>query len=274
MSPAVSICIPAYNAEAHLEELIEAVLRQSFSDWELIIVNNASTDSTAGILEKIRKTHSDPRIKFFTNDRTLEMGDNFNIAVGHARGEFVKLICADDLPHTDCLSRQVDALRQHPSAVIAAGARVIINSRGRELFTRSVINKSGLYRWREVIHRCIMAGTNIIGDPVSVMWRRADIERVGIFDPKLIYCIDVEYWLRLLSFGDLYYDTKPLASYRIHRNATTVGVGAKVVADFIHTAKLQIERKSVSLSNLQLGIAAAKAWLQCIIRGYLYRLMG
>jgi glycosyltransferase involved in cell wall biosynthesis len=274
MSPTVSICIPAYNAEAHLEELIEAVIKQSFSDWELIIVDNASTDSTAGILEKIRETHSDPRMRFFTNDKTMEMGDNFNIAVGYARGEFVKLICADDLPHTDCLSRQVDALRQHRGAIIAAGARVIINSRGRKLFTRRAISKTGVYHGKELIRRCIIAGTNIIGDPVSVMWRRNAIKQLGLFDPKLIYCIDMEFWLRLLSAGDLYYDTKPLASYRIHKNATTVGVGAKVVADFIHTAKLQIERKSISLSNLQLSIAAAKAWLQCIIRGYLYRVLG
>jgi glycosyltransferase involved in cell wall biosynthesis len=274
MNPVVSICIPAYNAEAHLEELIEAVLRQSFNDWELIIVDNASTDSTAKILEKIRETYSDPRIKVFTNKHVLKMGDNFNVAIGQARGEFVKLICADDLPYRDCLSRQVDALRQHPSVVIAAGARVIINNSGRKLFPRRAINKTGIYHGGEVIRRCIVAGTNIIGDPVSVMWRRIAMEQVGVFDPKLIYCIDVEYWLRLLSVGDLFFDVKPLASYRIHKNATTAGVSRKIVEDFIYTAKLQIERKSVSLSKFQLGIVATKSWLQCIVRQKLYRLLG
>jgi GT2 family glycosyltransferase len=202
------------------------------------------------------------------------MGDNFNVAIGQARGEFVKLICADDLPYRDCLSRQVDALRQHPSVVIAAGARVIINNSGRKLFPRRAINKTGIYHGGEVIRRCIVAGTNIIGDPVSVMWRRIAMEQVGVFDPKLIYCIDVEYWLRLLSVGDLFFDVKPLASYRIHKNATTAGVSRKIVEDFIYTAKLQIERKSVSLSKFQLGIVATKSWLQCIVRQKLYRLLG
>jgi glycosyltransferase involved in cell wall biosynthesis len=274
MNPAVSVCIPAYNAESHLEELIEAVLDQTFKDWELIIVNNASTDSTEEILEKIMATHADPRIKVIRNDHTLKMVDNFNAAMGHATGEFVKLICADDLPAKDCLERQVLALRKHPDAVMTAGSRVIINHHGKKLFKRSGIKKTGLYNGRKIMRRCILAGANIIGDPVCVMWRRSAMLKIGGFDDSIIYCFDMEYWFRILTLGNLYYDTVPVGFYRIHKKSAGTGMANIAVDDIVKAASLQVKRGSVKLSFLDLRIVRFNAWWTGSLRQLIYKILG
>lgn len=270
----VSICIPVYNAANFIEETIRAVLNQSFTNWELILVDNASKDKTGIILQRIVKELNDPRIRLLKNTNTLPMADNWNVGLRQARGKFIKMICADDIPAKDCLERQVKVLREHPEVVVASGARTIINSKGKILFKRSGIRKTGVYSGREMIRRCIMAGTNIIGDPVNVMWRRSAMEKVGLFDSTVVYCTDVEYWLRLLSVGDLYYDADPIGFYRIHGNAAATSLANVTVQDFLHTAQLQAEMGSVTLSKTDLRIISMKSHIQSIVRQNLYRILG
>jgi glycosyltransferase involved in cell wall biosynthesis len=270
-SYSVSIFIPAYNAAAHLEETIRGVVAQTFQDWELLVVNNASTDSTGDILHRLTAELCDPRIRILTNPCTLSMAENWNIGLQHTKGEFIKMICADDIPAKDCLQRQVRALREHPGAILASGARMIINSKGKILFRRDGIREKGIHFGVGMIRRSILAGTNIIGDPVCVMWRRNGTEKMGFFDPSIFYCTDLEYWFRLLSIGDLYYDTEPVAFYRIHKSSAGVGLAGVVVDDFLRTAKLNIKRSGIHLTDLQLKITGIKSFLMNLVRQIIYR---
>ena len=272
--PTVSVCIPAYNAARYLEATIRAVLAQTFDDWELLIVDNASTDDTSHVLEMFLASEADDRLSVIRNPVTLPMARNWNTAISRATGRYVKLICADDMPTHDCLERQVRLLDSHPSAAIAAGSRTIINSKGRRLFVRNGIGRSGLYDGRGMIRRCIMSGTNIIGDPVNVMWRRSAMEQVGSFDPEVVYCADVEYWLRLLGVGDLIYDSKPVGLYRIHHQAAATGLANVTVEDFLRTARKQVELGTVALSPLDLGIIRTKSWFKSKARQAIYRWLG
>jgi len=274
MQAAVSIIVPAYNAAIFLKETIRGVVGQTFRDWELLVVNNASTDSTGDILQRITAELCDPRIRILTNPCTLSMAENWNIGLQQARGEFIKLICADDIPAKDCLERQVRALRDHPGAILASGARMIINSQGKKLFMRDGIRKKGIHFGAGMIRRSILAGTNIIGDPVCVMWRRNGTEKMGFFDTSILYCTDLEYWLRLLSIGDLYYDTVPVAFYRIHKSSAGVGLAGVVVDDFLRTAKLNIKRSGIHLTDLQLKIAGLKSLLMNVVRQIIYGILG
>jgi glycosyltransferase involved in cell wall biosynthesis len=272
--PLVSICLPAYNASAFLSDTVRGVCEQTSSDWELVIVDNASTDDTKELLERLLKSAADPRIRVFRNPSTVPAPENWNIAVSHSRGRYIKLLCADDIPARDCLERQALALEDNPSAVLAAGSRTIINSCGRNLFVRNGVGQSGLYDGRAMIRRCIMSGTNIIGDPVNVTWRRSAMEQVGLFDPEIVYCTDVEYWLRLLSVGDMYFDAEPVGFYRIHSQAAATGLAAVTVDDFERTARKQAHRGTVALSRMDIRILRAKSWLQSKIRQLIYRLLG
>lgn len=271
--PVVSIVLPAYNAARYLIETIESVQRQTFSSLELLIVDNASTDHTDALLKAVTN-RGDLRIKVFRNTETVPAPENWNIALSKARGTYLKLLCADDVMMPDCIERQVRGLEQQPTAAITAGSRTIINSAGRRLFVRNGIGRSGLYEGRAMIRRCIMSGTNIIGDPVNVMWRRSAMEQVGSFDTDVVYCTDVEYWLRLLSVGNLIYDSKPVGFYRIHRQAAATGLASVTVEDFLRTARKQVERGTVTLSPLDLRIIQTKSWFKSKSRQAIYRWLG
>lgn len=273
-NPLVSVFIPAYNAEKYLEKTIRGVVGQSFQDWELIVINNASKDGTEEIIQQLVREFQDSRIRVLTNKTTLPAPENWNVGLRHAKGEFLKMVCADDIPAKNCIERQVKALQDHPEAVLASGSRIIINSKGKPLFKRSGIAKNGIHAGPGVIRRCIMAGANIIGDPVCVMWRRSATEQLGYFDPSVVYCTDMEYWLRLLSIGDLYYDTEPVGFYRIHKNAAARGLAGVAAEDIVHTARLQVERGSIHLNELQLDIVRLNSHIMGLLRQAIYKVLG
>jgi glycosyltransferase involved in cell wall biosynthesis len=274
MQKTVSIFIPAYNAAAYLEETIRGIVDQTFQDWDLVVVDNASTDSTPDILLRLAAELRDPRIRFLTNQNTLSMVENWNIGLQHSKGEFIKMICADDIPAKDCLARQVRALREHPRAILTSGARLIINSKGKILFTRNAIRKKGVHAGASMIRKCIFAATNIIGDPVCVMWRRSATDQLGLFNPSVAYCTDMEYWLRLLSIGDLYYDTVPVGFYRIHKNAASVSLANAVASNVVHAAKLQAQKGSITLSKMDFFLVSTKATLLSFLRQLCYKCLG
>lgn len=272
--PQVSVCLPAFNAEAYLMEAVQSVQRQSFPNWELIIMNNASRDQTSEILRRLLAINQDSRIYVHQHVNTLSMVQNWNSAIHRAQGQYLKLLCADDILMPDCLERQVQALERHPTVVLASGSRVIINQKGKQLFKRNGIGNTGVYSGTDVIRRCILSGTNIIGDPVNVLWRRSAMEQAGKFDPEVLYCTDVEFWLRLLQEGDFYFDRTPTGYYRIHSTATANSLSNITVEDFLRTVDKVIQRGGIHLSRTQLRHIRLRSWYKNKIRRFVYRILG
>src|SRR5690349_581871 len=104
MNPLISICIPAYNNEAYIAETISSVLSQTYSVFEIIIVDDCSTDNTVEVVRKF----NDHRIRFYQNEKNLGMHGNWNRALSLAKGEYVKLLCGDDTIFPGCLQKQLD----------------------------------------------------------------------------------------------------------------------------------------------------------------------
>ena len=115
--PRLSIGLPVYNGEGLLPEAIEALLGQSYKDFELIISDNASTDGTAEICRDYEA--QDSRVRYVRQPSNVGVIANHNGLVAHARGEFFKWASHDDLYAGDYLQRCVDALDEHPEAVLA-----------------------------------------------------------------------------------------------------------------------------------------------------------
>ena len=96
----LSVCIPVYNGEAYIGETIGRVLKQTYQDFELIVVDNASTDSTVRIVEAIQ----DKRIHLFVNERNVGMAGNWNRCLEKVDTEYIQILCADDIIGENCLS--------------------------------------------------------------------------------------------------------------------------------------------------------------------------
>src|SRR3989338_7703392 len=103
MKPAISVIMPVYNGEKYLREAIESILNQSFSDFELFIINDGSTDGTAGIIASFH----DPRIVYLKNESNLGLSRSYNRGIDAARGKYIARMDADDMSIPKRFERQI-----------------------------------------------------------------------------------------------------------------------------------------------------------------------
>lgn len=129
--PRVSIGLPVYNGANYLREAIESILNQTFTDFELIICDNASTDSTQDICEEYAK--KDSRIRYYRNPKNVGANPNYNLAFHYAHGEYFKWAAHDDVLHPRFLEKCVEALDQDPGVVLAHPKTILIDSEGKEI---------------------------------------------------------------------------------------------------------------------------------------------
>ena len=124
--PLVSVCIPAYNNAAYIKDTIDSILRQTYTNLELVICDDNSKDDTVEVIESIK----DSRIKLIKNEKNLGMSGNWNNCLKHCTGEYIKLICADDMLREDCLEKEVGALIENPTAVLAESDTQLFDLKG------------------------------------------------------------------------------------------------------------------------------------------------
>ena len=115
--PKVSVLIPTYNCASFLDESIQSVLDQTFTDFELIVVDNCSTDNSK---EVVTKYLTDDRVKYHVNNKNLGAIGNFNKCLSLANGELIKLLCADDKFHPDLLQDFVSVMNEHPNVSLVS----------------------------------------------------------------------------------------------------------------------------------------------------------
>lgn len=224
-TPLVSVCIPAYNGAEHLAAAIDSVLGQSLGDFELVVIDDHSQDRS----EEIVRGYSDRRIRFLKNACNLGPAGNWSRCLAEARGRYIKLLPQDDVIAPECLAHQAAILERDPAQRIAlvCCARTIINAEGRALVRRGLPpSVNGPVPASLLIRQCLRRGTNLIGEPGSVMFRSDLAQRVGPFDASIPYVIDLDYWFRLLLHGDAWYLKEPLASFRVSRGSWSVAIGA------------------------------------------------
>lgn len=221
LQPKVSVLIPTYNYGHFLDEAIQSVLAQTFDDFELIIMDNCSTDNTEAIVQPYL---TDPRVNYHKNEKNLGLVGNWNKCLDHAQGQYIKFLCADDKFHPHLLEKFVAVMEAHPNVVLVTSFNTYFGDRHRE----RVRPFTGLVNGQEARRHIIKdGGKNWVGEPSAVMFRKSGLA-VGHFNPKLVALIDKEYWLRLLTLGDCYVIPESLSYFRWHDSAQTAKVRNKM----------------------------------------------
>jgi glycosyltransferase involved in cell wall biosynthesis len=217
-SPAVSVCIPIYNGERFLAETIRCVLDQTYQNFELILLDNASTDRTG----EIAASFTDPRIRIERNEATVSQQVNFNRAVDYCQAPLIKLVCADDLMRPRCLELQVAAMQADPRLTLVACRRDMVNERGRVIAPRRGLGgMTGVRSGIEAVRQVVRNGGNPIGEPAGAMFRREDFDAVGGWQAGNCYLLDLDLWVRLLRRGDFFGLRETLAAFRISSGSVT-----------------------------------------------------
>ncbi len=210
-APQISVLLPAYNAEHYIAQSIQSVLAQTDEDFELIVVNDASTDSTRAVVLQ----HDDPRIRLVDNPRNLGIVETLNRALATARGRYVARIDADDLCVPTRFAKQKAVLDGRPE-VVMVGAEMSVLNRGAVRFTRQRPETDP-----EALRWMLHLG-NPVGHP-SMMFRAEAVQRLGIYMRREFqYAEDFDFTHRLLTIGDVFIIPEHLVIYRQHGGNLTV----------------------------------------------------
>jgi len=121
--PLVSVCIPVYNGETYIFKTLSSAVNQTYKNLEIIIFDNCSTDKTGEIIN----TFKDSRITYHLNDKNYGLAINFLKCLHAAKGDFIKILSADDLLKTDAIEKQANALINNPDVSICITATNVIN---------------------------------------------------------------------------------------------------------------------------------------------------
>ncbi len=212
----VSVCIPNYNSSAYIGNCIQSVLAQTGVEYEVIVFDNASDDGSWEIIQSFR----DRGIKSFRSDRNCGMAVNFNRALGEANGEYIKLLCSDDLLESSALELQSRFLDEHNDISMVTCATRLIDSSGHAFATVQRFPTPVILNAMDLRAGALIYG-NIIGEPSAVLFRRDSWLRAGPFQDGLITLIDLDMWFRLSSQGRIGYLPLPLCRIRRHRQSMT-----------------------------------------------------
>jgi glycosyltransferase involved in cell wall biosynthesis len=225
VAPRISVCIPTYNGEKFLRECIESVLEQTFRDFEVVVVDDCSSDGTVAIVNEYAA--GDPRIRVIRNEQNLGLVGNWNRCVELARGEWIKFVFQDDLLMPACLERMLQASCGH-AGLISCRRKLIFEegttARSREWYLQHASMVDNLFSTEHVVspERCQdlavkHPGSNLFGEPTAVMLHRTVFPRFGLFNATLIMSCDLEYWTRVAINTGAICVPEELASFRVHQ---------------------------------------------------------
>jgi glycosyltransferase involved in cell wall biosynthesis len=216
-NPKVSVIIPVYNGEKYLQETIESVLNQTYQDFEIIIVDDASTDGSPEIIKSFIKKYPD-KIKVFWHKKNKGCpAATKNTGIKHAKGDFIAFLDQDDVWYPDKLKKQVNILEKEQ--------KIIANFANTDIFDESrqkIIGK----KWSFIppfppqrLLRIRLLQGNFIQSTSSAIAKKEILNKIGGFDEKMKMTDDYELWLRLSHFGQISFLRQLLLFWRLRRSS-------------------------------------------------------
>jgi glycosyltransferase involved in cell wall biosynthesis len=231
-APMISICIPVYNGGKYLRYTIESALSQTYRDFEIVIVDDQSTDDSSAIIEEFSRR--DSRIRTFRNSDRNGLVGNWNECIRKASGVWIKFLFQDDLMSEVCLERMIKFYQSFEKGhkVIFCKRELMLENgfSGDENYRRIRDRKYiwDIYPRKPFITTTVTArlivkysGSNIFGEPSSFLIHRTIFDQFGLFDDSFYHICDVEYWLRVGLNAQMLLVPEVLVFFRVHADSTT-----------------------------------------------------
>jgi GT2 family glycosyltransferase len=212
----VSVCLPVFDGKKYLGAAMESVLSQTEANFELVIVDDNSSDGSWSLIQEWAA--KDPRIKASRNAQTRGLFPNYNRCLSLATGEFIKLFAQDDVLEPDTIKTMLDAFERNPSAVLVTTGKNWIDDSGTTIKRVVQFQDDRLIGGRDAILYNMIAITNWIGEPSTGLFRRR--ENIS-FDTRFCHYGDLDLWFQLLRTGDHFYIASPLVQFRRHEQSAT-----------------------------------------------------
>lgn len=226
--PFFSACVPVYNGEAYLRECLDSIIQQTFQDFEIVVVDDCSTDGSVALVREYQQ--HEPRLRLHVNEKNLGLVANWNRCGALAKGTWVKFLFQDDVWASSCLER-VHARCAGNSMVFHARKFAFSGAVKPSLVAfytsdavRSLPELSDVTRLSEECSCqliCQRPAFNFFGEPSNVAFKREVFEQLGAFDERLVQLCDYEYWTRIASNFGAAFIPEELSTFRVHGGAAS-----------------------------------------------------
>jgi glycosyltransferase involved in cell wall biosynthesis len=187
-TPEISIIMPVYNTEKYVGQAIESVLSQSFKDFEFIIIDDCSTDTSYQICEQYAK--KDTRIRLYRNNENKGISYTRNALIDLSQGRYIAIQDSDDISSMDRLHICYGFLEKNPNYAVVSGSNIIIDATWKIIWKRIYKNN---------IEKIILKKSPV--SQASCMFKKVIFEEVGWYDCSLNYWEDYDLWLRMYARG-------------------------------------------------------------------------
>lgn len=198
----VSIILPVYNGEAHVSKAIESVLAQTYSCWELIIVNDCSSDHTGEVAASYASR--DSRIRILHNHTNQKLPRSLNIGFSHASGDYYTWTSDDNQFHPDAIEKMVQAIESSSDIDLVYADYSIVNMDG------SLIREIKSGEPHEIFFHCVVGA--------CFLYTKELAQKAGSYDPDMFLAEDYEYWIRCYQYGKFLHIPENLYAYGRHEN--------------------------------------------------------
>lgn len=257
-NPLVSVIMPAYNVKKYIAEAIESILSQTYSNWELIIADDASTDTTREVVSNY--VDKDLRIKLICLDKNSGPVIARNKAIGKSSGEYLAMLDADDVSLPDRLAKQVGFLEYNKDIDFVGSSAELIDENGE------TVGRKTKPLTHEEIKFPLLLQTQFVMSSV-ILRKKAFAEACG-FDNAYLYAEDYDMWTKLLTLGKKCANIpKVLIQYRIQPQSVThmshtqliqernaLNINARCVARFMAIPKKDLVNMVNMINNKQLSV--------------------
>jgi glycosyltransferase involved in cell wall biosynthesis len=222
--PLVSVVMLSYNHEEFIAESVESVLGQDFDDFELIIVDDASTDASRQIIQKYEA--QDSRIRVILHEANCGIAKTVNDGIEAAKGKFIASIASDDVWAKDKLTKQLAVTSSNENLIVWSEGEVI-DLKGQSIgksfseFHRNVSKKKSGDIFQELLKGNYIFGT-------TLLYKKTNLGEIR-FDESLMYLNDSKFVLDLARKYEFCYIAEPLAKYRVHGRNTLTGSSSEVM---------------------------------------------
>ena len=214
--PQVGFFIPVYNGERFIDDCIASMLRQTFTDWRLTVVDNCSTDATREI---VQRHAADPRIRYLRNEENLGSIGNFNRCLGRVDTEFYSILSHDDffrLP--EAIEQALAAMRMHPEIGVVYSDVEWVDRDGVRIAEKRMPNR-GRIAGQELSRLCLMQGRNHFGVPLLL---RAEMVHGLRYDPGFPLTCDIDFSIACAARAPAYFLPCPAVAIRFHSGNGTM----------------------------------------------------
>ncbi len=213
--PEVSVIVTAYNAEKWIDQCITSIQKQTYTSWELILVNDGSSDSTLNIMLKYASI--DRRI-IIINKLNTGVADSRNLAIKISKGSWVAILDSDDIADENRLLRQLSLIVNDDSVVLVA-------SNSKSIDSNNKIIKENYYPKSSKKLKQNLFKVKRFPPHSSMFYRKTTLIRVGCFRPEFEQSEDFDLWVRLSVIGEFKLSPEKLIHYRVHNNQLSEGDG-------------------------------------------------